>query len=721
MKKFIYGFLIAFLVATVGVAGANYIGDFQKAGIDVTSQTIKVMDNKNLQVGNGTPSTTMNGEDVYIEGGLEVDGAVRLDNSSLRLRGVAYTLPAADGVAGTTLTTNGSGTLSWGAGASGNTLDGAYDQGGAGAGRAITVDSGAVALTNAAADNNSVLTISKSPVGAQSGDAVSITMGAAATGDALQFLNSGSGNDLAGTGGTWSVSKAGAGTFSSLSGAMSASTLASTGVTTLGNGTATVAVNSSVWDITSAGAVSGITTLSLTDDISLANGKALKGSAVSGETIKIQAYDNDTGPAYVDSIVLTNGNTPSIAIGSNNETVAINSSDWDISTTGAMTGIGAITMDGLLTGTAGATLSGAAINLNASSNFAVNVGTGTTTGTVTIGGAANQQIDIGNGAAVKTVALGSSNTTSTTTLLSGSGGVNINASNNQPTNINSGTSTGTLTLGNATGPAVVTGVGTITLNNDAAAMTTGIGTGTTTGTVTIGGTGAQTISVGNGAAAKTVNLGSSNTTSTTTILSGSGGILLNKDNNQPTEIGTGTSTGAISIGSGATAQTVAIANGAGAKTTTLGSTNTTSTTTINAGSGKINLVGELSTGDAITGDGTAALTGFLRTVVNDADGEATLLVSESGSVQTNAGAGGAAAWVLPAAAPGLEFTFVVMAAQELRVTPAAGDAINIAGSQGDAAEYWTANAVGASLTLIAVDDTNWVAKCYTGTWTQQTP
>ncbi len=268
---------------------------------------------------------------------------------------------------------------------------------------------------------------------------------------------------------------------------------------------------------------------------------------------------------------------------------------------------------------------------------------------------------------------------------------------------------------------MVTGVGTITLNNDAAAMTTGIGTGTTTGTVTIGGTGAQTISVGNGAAAKTVNLGSSNTTSTTTILSGSGGILLNKDNNQPTEIGTGTSTGAISIGSGATAQTVAIANGAGAKTTTLGSTNTTSTTTINAGSGKINLVGELSTGDAITGDGTAALTGFLRTVVNDADGEATLLVSESGSVQTNAGAGGAAAWVLPAAAPGLEFTFVVMAAQELRVTPAAGDAINIAGSQGDAAEYWTANAVGESLTLIAVDDTNWVAKCYTGTWTQQTP
>jgi hypothetical protein len=54
-----------------------------------------------------------------------------------------------------------------------------------------------------------------------------------------------------------------------------------------------------------------------------------------------------------------------------------------------MTGIGAITMDGLLTGTLGATITGAAVNLNASSNFAVNVGTGTTTEAVTIGGGSN--------------------------------------------------------------------------------------------------------------------------------------------------------------------------------------------------------------------------------------------------------------------------------------------------------------------------------------------
>jgi hypothetical protein len=709
MKKRILAFLLCAVFVSAPV-WANYIGDFIKAGIDVTSNVMKVS-KKALKLGENTttPSVTQTDHSLFVESTLEVDGAVRLDNSSLTLRGVAFTLPAADGGAGATLTTNGSGVLSWSAAGAGVTLDGAYDQGGAGVGRTITASDGAVVIQNTDADTTNILEINKSPSGPAAGAGIAVTVGANGTGAGISFANSGSGNDLLGTGSLWSVSKAGTATFPSVA----ATALSTTGTTTLGNNIGTVEVRSTSWDISTTGAISGVTSLGLSDDITLANGKAVKGSITNAETIAIQSYDVD-GAAYRNSILLTNGNTPAIAIGTNNETVAINSSDWDISTTGAMTGIGAITMDGLLTGTAGATLSGAAINLNVDSNFAVNVGTGTTTSTVTIGGAGAQSIDIGNGAAAKTVALGSSNSTSTTTLLSGSGGVLVNASNNQPTSINSGTSTGTVTIGNATGPAVVTEVGTITLNHDAAAMTTGIGTGTTTGTVTIGGAGAQTVSVGNGAAAKTVNVGSSNTTSTTTILSGSGGILLNKDNNQPTEIGTGTTTGTVTVG-GAGAQTVTIANGAAAKTLNLGSTNTTSTTNVYAGSGAINLLA------AVAGDGSDTMVGFLRTVVDDADGEASLGVAESGSIQTNAGAGGAAAWVLPAAAPGLEFTFVVMAAQELRVTPAAGDAINIAGSQGDAAEYWTANVVGGSLTLIAVDANNWVAKCFTGTWAQQTP
>jgi hypothetical protein len=109
----------------------------------------------------------------------------------------------------------------------------------------------------------------------------------------------------------------------------------------------------------------------------------------------------------------------------------------------------------LITGTAGATITGAAINLNAGSNYAVNIGTSTTTGTVTVGGTGTQSIAVGNGAGAKTVALGSSNSTSTTTILSGSNGVNINASNNQPTNVNTGSSTGLVTIGGGSGTAAI--------------------------------------------------------------------------------------------------------------------------------------------------------------------------------------------------------------------------------------------------------------------------
>ena len=67
-------------------------------------------------------------------------------------------------------------------GGSGGTLDAAYDFGGAGAGRSITADAGAVAVTNNAADNSNVLELTKGPAGAQSGSALQILMGANASG-----------------------------------------------------------------------------------------------------------------------------------------------------------------------------------------------------------------------------------------------------------------------------------------------------------------------------------------------------------------------------------------------------------------------------------------------------------------------------------------------------------------------------------------------------------
>jgi hypothetical protein len=117
---------------------------------------------------------------------------------------------------------------------------------------------------------------------------------------------------------------------------------------------------------------------------------------------------------------------------------------------------------------------------------------------------------------------------------------------------------------------------------------------------------------------------------------------------------------------------------------------------------------------------TGEVYGFRKVISNSAD-SVSVYSTDSGKIFTNASALASQSWALPTAIAGLTYTFVVMAAQPLRVHPASGNAINIAGSQGADAEYWWADAVGESLTLVAVNNTDWIATAYTGTWTQQTP
>lgn len=127
-----------------------------------------------------------------------------------------------------------------------------------------------------------------------------------------------------------------------------------------------------------AGALTGATTIAASGRIT-----GTGGATITGATTNINASSNFA------TNIGTGSTDAAVTVGGGFNTVAINSSDWDIGTTGIMTGIGAITADGLITGTAGATISGAATNINVSSNFATNIGTGTTTETVTIGNAAN--------------------------------------------------------------------------------------------------------------------------------------------------------------------------------------------------------------------------------------------------------------------------------------------------------------------------------------------
>ncbi|MDL2342497.1 MAG: tail fiber domain-containing protein [Patescibacteria group bacterium] len=198
--------------------------------------------------------------------------------------------------------------------------------------------------------------------------------------------------------------------------------------------------------------------------VNIAGGSAATGCSVDGATGGFSCTGNITGNATGTVGYFSRaGTTISTATAGDNITTSGN-----ISTSGT----GTITSAGLLTGSAGLTASGAAINLNASSSFAVNVGTGTTTGgvnignttagqtvliqggtgasavsiqagsagTISVGSAAASTINLGTGAFAHTIAIGndattvqgitigSANTTSATTILGGTGNINISPS-----------------------------------------------------------------------------------------------------------------------------------------------------------------------------------------------------------------------------------------------------------------------------------------------------
>lgn len=166
-------------------------------------------------------------------------------------------------------------------------------------------------------------------------------------------------------------------------------------------------------------------------------------------------------------------------------------------------------------------------------------------------------------------------------------------------------------------------------------------------------------------------------------------------------------------------------------TGTLGATITGAVANINASSNFATNIGTGTTTSTVTlggtnnavviaANGSGTVSGVKKVVTDDADGR-TLTALESGNVITNTGAGNAYAYTLPTAVAGLEFYFVVGAVQDLRVTPASGDKINHAGTLADAAEYYFANAIGESLHVIAIDDTQWVVISETGTWAEQSP
>ena len=99
----------------------------------------------------------------------------------------------------------------------------------------------------------------------------------------------------------------------------------------------------------------------------------------------------------------------------------------------------------------------------------------------------------------------------------------------------------------------------------------------------------------------------------------------------------------------------------------------------------------------------------------------TLTVEENGTAHTNTGAAAAIVLTLPAATPGLRFTFGVGAAFELRIDPSGTETISLpsSGVPGAAGKYLGADAVGETVDLVCLKAGNWSVVGYTGTWTAE--
>ncbi len=148
---------------------------------------------------------------------------------------------------------------------------------------------------------------------------------------------------------------------------------------------------------------------------------------------------------------------------------------------------------------------------------------------------------------------------------------------------------------------------------------------------------------------------------------------------------------------------------------------------VTASSTELNLLDGLSVAGNATAskplvvDADKTLLGLRRKVTVDADGMSGITEAYSGGVFTNEGASGAAVFALGAAAVGVELTFVVMTAQELRIDPSGTETIALpsSGAQGAAGKYLTADAVGEWVKLVCVKTGQWQVQGYAGTWAHE--
>lgn len=93
-----------------------------------------------------------------------------------------------------------------------------------------------------------------------------------------------------------------------------------------------------------------------------------------------------------------------------------------------------------------------------------------------------------------------------------------------------------------------------------------------------------------------------------------------------------------------------------------------------------------------------------------------LTVDEAGKVLTNEGATAQNYHTLPGAVAGLAYTFINQDTDNMRITAAAGDTIRFGSTVSSSGGFVTSTAKGDSMTLVAVNTTEWYATSVVGTW-----
>ena len=169
--------------------------------------------------------------------------------------------------------------------------------------------------------------------------------------------------------------------------------LTSSGVLTVGSGSGALTLDSANNVLSIAASDTGLQRVaagSYTIDLSNAGATtlSLNNSATGAASLDLV----DGGLNVAGTTVLTNArvlqNLTGLTVSSGGASISggINNNAGGITNVGSLAGITTLGANGLITGTSGLTISGAAVSLNDSSNFNTTINTGTSNGSVTIGG-----------------------------------------------------------------------------------------------------------------------------------------------------------------------------------------------------------------------------------------------------------------------------------------------------------------------------------------------